>query len=491
MVQGTASSVGKSLLVAGLCRLLARRGLRVAPFKAQNMSNNAAVCPGGGEIGRAQALQALACGIEPRVELNPILLKPEADARSQLVVLGRAQGSASARESLARRPELWPVVAEALDRLRREFDLVIAEGAGSPAELNLRAQEIVNMRVARHAGAAVLLVGDIDRGGVFASLLGTLALLEPEERALVRGLVVNKLRGDPTLFADGVRELEARSGLPVLGVVPYLTDHGLPDEDAAAISLPTRDEGIVQVACMRLPRMANFDDLLPLAREPGMAVRFVERPEQLRAPDLVVLPGNKATLADLAWLWERGLAERITALARRGTPVLGLCGGYQMLGRVVRDPDGMESGSLRELDGLGLLPVETTLTPEKRLGLVEGRVSARDGFWSALDGCPVGGYEIHLGQTTGEVSPFVRLADGRPDGAHLDNVAGTYLHGFLDRPEPRRALVRALAARNGLTWSGAESDRDTLSARLDRLADTLETSLDLARLESLVDVRIA
>ena len=486
MIQGTASSVGKSLLAAGLCRLFARQGVRVAPFKAQNMSNNAAVCPSGGEIGRAQALQALACGLEPTVEMNPVLLKPEAEARSQLVVLGRARGSYSARQALAQREALWPTVVAALDGLRARFELVIAEGAGSPAEVNLRARDIVNMRLARHAGAAVLLVGDVDHGGVFASLLGTLALLEPEERALVRGLVVNKLRGDPSLFAEGVAFLQARAGVPVLGVVPYLPDHGLPDEDAAAISLPSREAAVVEVACIRLPRMANFDDLLPLAREPGVAVRFVDRPQELRAPDLVILPGSKATLPDLAWLWERGLAGRIQALARRGTPILGICGGYQMLNRVVRDPAGVESAHLRELPGLGLLPAETVLTPEKRLGLATGRVQAAgESLWSALHGLDVEGYEIHVGQTTGEAPSLLRLDDGRADGALHGNVAGTYLHGLFERATPRQALLAALAARNGFAWMPS-SGQESIVQRLDRLADTLEASLDLSLLRRLV-----
>ena len=486
MVQGTASSVGKSLITAGLCRLFARQGLRVAPFKAQNMSNNAAVCPSGGEIGRAQALQALACGLEPNTRMNPILIKPEAEARGQLVVLGASRGSFSARESLAQREELWPTVAEALDSLRAEHELVIAEGAGSPAELNLRAREIVNMRVARHAKAAVLLVGDIDRGGIFASLLGTLALLEPAERALVRALVVNRFRGDPSLFQDGVRELEQRAALPVLGVVPHLFDHGLPDEDAAAISLVPRDAPVVEVACVRLPRVANFDDLLPLSREPGVTVRFVDRPEELRAPDLVVLPGTKATLADLEWLRQRGLAARIKTLAARGTPLLGICGGFQMLGERISDPLGLESDSLREMIALRLLAVETTLEPHKQLSLVGGRVEAHDdGFWAALCFRPVQGYEIHAGRTRGSALPFLQLDDGRLDGACSANVAGTYLHGFFDRPQTRHALVRALAARNGFAWAPDASGADTLLDRLDRLADTLEASLNLTMLNSL------
>jgi adenosylcobyric acid synthase len=481
MVQGTASSAGKSTLVAGLCRLYARRGLRVTPFKAQNMSNNAAVCPSGGEIGRAQYAQALAAGVEPSVDLNPILLKPQAGA-CQVIVRGQVRGVRTAAQQFGPlREDLWPVVVDALDRLRAAYDLVIAEGAGSPAEINLRERDLVNMRVARHARADVLVVGDIDRGGVFASLLGTWEWLLPEERALVRGWVLNRFRGDASLLAPAPRLLEERTGVPVLGVVPFVDDLGLPDEDTASLSPASNTSASVEIAVPRLPHLANFDELGPLAAEPGVWVRYVTRPEEMRAPDLVVLPGSKATIPDLCWLHQRGLANRIQWLARQAaTPVLGICGGYQMLGLAVRDPARRESDAL-SAPGLGLLSHTTELQGDKRLARAAGRVRAGlPGVWSALAEARVEGYEIHLGTTPPSDQPLLELQSG-PDGAVSADglVAGTYLHGVLERPEPRHALVAALAARRGFRWQPAGTPAVD---PFDRLADILEASLDLSSL---------
>src|SRR5262245_58039095 len=365
MIQGTSSSVGKSLLTAALCRSFARRGVRVAPFKAQNMSNNAAVCADGAEIGRAQAVQAAAAGIEPTADMNPVLLKPEADSRSQVIVLGRPWQTLRAANYYRRKEELWPIVTAALDRLRAAYELVLIEGAGSPVELNLRHLDIVNMAVARHARAPVLLVGDIDRGGIFAQLLGTLALLEPEERALVRGLVVNKFRGDRTLFADGVRILEERGGVPVLGVVPHLPALAVPEEDAVALDsfIPRPARGSIDIVVIRLPRIANFDDFDPLAAEPGVTLRYVQTPRELGAPHAMILPGTKSTIAELDWLRATGLADAIRDRVACGAAVVGLCGGYQMLGQMIRDPHGIEAAA--EVAGLGLLPIETIFAAEK------------------------------------------------------------------------------------------------------------------------------
>jgi adenosylcobyric acid synthase len=327
MVQGTASSAGKSTLVAGLCRLFVRRGLRVAPFKAQNMSNNAAVCTTGGEIGRAQFAQGQAAGVEPTVDMNPILLKPQGGT-SQVIVRGHVHGVQTARDYFGPKgADLWPVVADSLDRLRAQFDVVIAEGAGSPAEINLLARDIVNMRVALHAEAEVLLVGDIDRGGVVASLLGTWEWLAPVERALVHGFVLNKFRGDEALLAPAPALLEERTGVPVRGVVPYIQNLRLPEEDAASLSQLNVTDAFVDIAVVRLPHLANFDEFGALAAEPGVCVRYVSQPTELRAPDLVILPGSKTTIPDLLWLTKRGLADRIRWLAGHGTPVLGICGG--------------------------------------------------------------------------------------------------------------------------------------------------------------------
>lgn len=491
MIQGAASSVGKSLLVAGLCRLYARRGLRVAPFKAQNMSNNAGVTPEGGEIGRAQVTQAEACGIPPHVDMNPVLLKPEADSRSQVVVLGKKLETLPAREYYRRKAELWEVVTAALARLRSRNDLVIIEGAGSPAELNLRRGDIVNMAVALHARAPVLLVGDIDKGGIFAQLLGTLWLLAPEERALVRGLIVNKFRGDPGLFADGVRILEERGGVPVLGVVPWLRDHGVAEEDSAGLDDPARHpvrgaaaDPQVDIAVIRLPRIANFDDFDPLAAEEGVRVRFVGTPEALGRPAAIILPGTKHTLADLAWLRAVGLAEALLDLARCGTALIGICGGYQMLGRAIRDPHGVEGGG--EAAGLGLLPVEVVFGQEK----VTQQATARPlGRWPWLKTAePLAGYEIHAGEAT---TPTPLLALERQDGSRASDGAcaadgriwGTHLHGLFHNDGFRRAWLSSL----GWRPSGSElSYRQHKAAGYDRLADALEAALDVRQLDAII-----
>ena len=486
MVQGTASGVGKSLLAAALCRIFARGGYRVAPFKSQNMSLNAAVTADGGEIGRAQAVQAAAAGIEPTVDMNPILLKPETDDRSQVVVRGRAIASLDWRGYGRLAPTLWPVVVESLERLRAAHDLVVIEGAGNPAEINLEC-DLANMRVAAVAGAPVLLVGDIDRGGVFAALVGTLALLSPDDRARVAGLVVNRFRGDPSVLAPGLELLAARAGVPVLGVVPHLGEAPLPEED----SLGLEDRGdvadaLVSVAVARLPRIANFDDLEPLTAEPRVAVRFVTRPEAVDAADVVVLPGSKTTVADLAWLRERGLAAAIARAATDGRAVIGLCGGYQMLGERLDDPDRVESAAPR-VSGLGLLPVVTTFAREKTTVRARGRVLA-GGPFDAAAGAPVEAYEIHCGRTTahgGDAVFALTERAGAPtdalDGTRAGTVVGTYLHGCFASGALRRALLTAAASRRGVgpdpRWGAA-----VLADRYDRLADRVAAALDLEAL---------
>jgi adenosylcobyric acid synthase len=499
MVLGTASSVGKSTLVAGLCRLFARRGVRVAPFKAQNMSNNAAVCPSGGEIGRAQYAQAMAAGIEPTVQMNPILLKPQL-GKSQLVVLGKRESTLDAQGYYQRSVgDLWPVVVDALDSLRRDYDLVIAEGAGSPAEINLRQRDIVNMRVARHAAADVLLVADIDKGGAFASLLGTWEWLEPDERRLVRGFVLNKFRGDARLLEPAPAMLEERTGVPVLGVVPYLSELSLADEDSASlVTRPSSVGAIVEIAVVRLPHIANFDEFGLLAAEPGVMLRYVATPEELRAPDLVVVPGSKATIPDLMWLHASGLAGRIRWLVEHRTPVLGICGGMQMLGLAVSDPLGIESAE-PESRGIGLLPLRTVLTDTKRLTRVSVKFeSGLPCIWESLGGVQADGYEIHLGTSEtysfsgdDQPSPALRATSPRgrgdasaallklldlggvvtPDGL----VAGTYVHGLFEHPEPRAALLGGLAARRGFTeWRPHEPDARN---PYDLIADAIEANL--------------
>jgi adenosylcobyric acid synthase len=481
MVQGTASSVGKSALVAGLCRMYARRGVRVAPFKAQNMSNNAAVCPTGGEIGRAQYAQALAAGIQPTVDMNPILLKPQGGA-SQVIVHGKLHSTRAASDYFSRAThDLWPAVTASLDRLRDEYELVIIEGAGSPAEINLRDRELVNMRVARHAQASVFLVADIDKGGAFAALLGTWQWLEPAERALVRGFILNKFRGDASLLAPAPALLEARTGIPVVGVVPFLDDLGLAEEDAASLTSATgSSDSLVEIAVVRLPHIANFDEFGALAAEPGVRLRYVTRPAELRAPDLVILPGTKATLPDLDWLTGHGLAERLVWLASHSTSVLGICGGLQMLGREVRDPLHIESMRTRGI-GLGLLPIETSLDADKHLERVAGTfASDLTGIWQALAGVTVEGYEIHTGRTStlpghGHSARLLELGNRRDGFLSADgSVASSYVHGLFEGGSARTALIQALAARRGFRWQPGTERADAF----DRLADAV-SRLDL------------
>ena len=344
MVQGTASHVGKSVLVAALCRIFRQDGYNVAPFKAQNMSNNSYVTPDGGEIGRAQAVQAEAAGIEPTVEMNPVLLKPEADSKSQIVLLGKPLGSAGSSYFAEVKPRLWEAIAKSLDSLRDRYDVVVIEGAGSPAEINLKRTEIVNMRVALYSGAPVLLAGDIDRGGVFASLVGTMELLDPEERDCVKGFIINKFRGDVTLLDPGLRFLEEKTGVPVAGVVPYYYDIDIPEEDAVPLQerrrMKERTDYILDIAVIGFPHISNFDDFDPLNREEGVRLRYVETHDDLGSPDMVVLPGTKTTVRDLQWMRERGFAQRVRDLARDGVAVVGICGGYQMLGRAHPRPRG-------------------------------------------------------------------------------------------------------------------------------------------------------
>lgn len=490
MLQGTGSSVGKSLLCAGLCRLFARRGLRVAPFKAQNMSNNAYVTLAGGEISRAQAVQAEAAGVSPTVDMNPVLLKPEGEDGSQVVLRGRVWGRLKGHQFLSEKQRLWAAVEQSLQTLLARFDLVVIEGAGSPAEVNLRAGDIVNMRVAAAAGAPVLLVGDIDRGGVFASLIGTLDLLEPDERARVQGFIINRFRGDLDLLRPGLRFLEARTGRPVVGVVPYLSEPGLAEEDAVSLERASPDApagGDPTVAAVKLPRIANFDDLDPLGAA-GLAVRWIERPSQLGRPELIVLPGSKNTSADLEWLHQRGLGAALVERVDRGTPILGLCGGYQMLGEWVEDPDGVES-SRAVTPGLGLLPLRTVLGSEKSTRRGSGHLVADRGLFAGAGGASVNGYEIHVGQTEGPGAPLLELGDGtgrRADGrsARSGWIAGTYLHGLLHNRAVLQAMVANLAARAGrglppLVPAAPPTDP------YERLADHVERSLDLRLLARL------
>lgn len=486
MLQGTSSSVGKSYLAAGICRLYARRGLRVAPFKAQNMALNAAVTPGGAEIGRAQAVQAEAAGVPAEPAMNPILLKAEQDHSSQVVLLGEVFGRLSAVEYRHARAELWPHVEAALTGLRSRFDLVVIEGAGSPAEVNLQEGEIVNMRVAEAAEAPVVLVGDIDRGGVFAALLGTLDLLPPADRARVHGLIVNRFRGDARLFADGVRFLEERSRLPVLGVVPHLVDVHLPAEDSLDLGLLRSGPGpqVLDVAILGLERISNFDELQPLAAEPGVRVRVVTHAAELGTPDLLVLPGSKMTAQDLDGLRARGLADRVVAARERGAAVLGICGGYQMLGRTIHDPGGVERAGT--FPGLALLPTVTRFEDRKTTVQRRATVTPAPGLFERAAGLAVAGYEIHMGETTG-ADPGVLDVEGRSEGCRSEDgwVVGTGLHGLLLDRALRRALLEAVAARQGRELPPPGPPRPD---PFDRIADALTAALDVPRLDRIAGV---
>ncbi|MCE1254354.1 MAG: cobyric acid synthase [Anaerolineae bacterium] len=492
MIVGTSSSAGKSLLVTALCRIFARRGLRVAPFKAQNMSNNAAVCPDGSEIGRAQATQAAAAGILPGAEMNPILLKPEADARSQVIVMGRPSATLSAAAYYKRKQELWPVVTAALDHLRKEYDLVIIEGAGSPVELNLQAHDIVNLPVALYASAPMLLVGDIDRGGIFAQLLGTTWLLQPAERALLKGYVVNKFRGDPALFKDGFSLLEEKGGVPVVGMLPYLHNSGIPEEDAVALDQPDAQPipgHQIDIAVIRLPHIANFDDFDSLAAENGVRLRYVTAASAFAHPQAVIIPGTKSTISDLLWLRESGLAALINHAAQKGAAVVGICGGYQMLGRQINDPLHVES-FLEAIEGLGLLPHTTEFRGAKQTHRIHAALSGSAGWLQGLHENCLSGYEIHMGQTN-SASPWltiqrrgenpVNVPDGgiSPDG----RIWGCYIHGLFENENLRRAWLASLGWRN-------PTPGELLSPRqaYERLANHVEQALDMDLLEKIIGV---
>ncbi len=463
MIQGTCSGAGKTALVAGLCRLLARRGLRVAPFKPQNMSNNAAVAADGGEIGRGQWLQALAAGVPPASDLNPVLPKPEGDRTAQVVVQGQAAGRLEASAFRDRRKPRLPLVLESFERLRSAYDAVLVEGAGSPAEPNLREGDIANMGFAEAAGVPVWLVGDIDRGGVFASLLGTLAWLGPADRARVEALLINRFRGSRELLGEAPEQLAARTGVPVIGVVPAVPDLHLPEEDAPyrPVQRPAAGAGL-RVVAIAYPRMSNHDDLDALEAEPAVRVELARGPEQLDGADLVVLPGSKHVLQDLAWLRETGMAEALLRHVRYGGRVIGLCGGLQMLGEAIEDPEAVEGGG--SAAGLGLLAVSTRLARAKELSETTGTAE-----WPAP--VPVRGYEIHHGVTGVQpgIFPFVaRSGDGR--------VWGSYLHRLFDSGPFRRALLAEL-----LGWAAEGADEQgRIHREIDRLADALEASVDAA-----------
>jgi adenosylcobyric acid synthase len=496
MILGSGSDVGKSIMVAGLCRIFRQEGVRVAPFKAQNMALNSFITPEGGEMGRAQVVQAQAAGLTPHVDMNPILLKPSSEVGSQLIVHGRVYGNFPARDYYRLKPRLVRQVMASYRRLSQAYDLIVLEGAGSAVELNLKKNDLVNFSMARRAGAAVLLVADIDRGGVFAATIGAFHLLSPGERRLLKGFIINKFRGDPALFEDGVAIIGRRTQRPVLGVVPYVGDLVLPEEDSVALARKRlagawEEDGALRIGVVRLPHISNYTDFDPLEQEPGVTLRYLDPQDGLTCLDLLILPGTKNTINDLLYLKESGLFRRIQAYVREGGRLVGICGGYQILGQVVQDPLGVEGNPRTEV-GLGLLPVVTTMAGAKTTTQVQARAPDR----------PAGGllaaYEIHMGVTEprGEGHPAfeivsrnrtpLKVADGwvRPDGC----VWGTYLHGLFDNDAFRRVFLKEL--RVNRPASPAESPERSFhsfqEAQLDRLADLLRRHLDLAQINAMI-----
>jgi len=486
MIQGTMSNVGKSLITAGLCRIFHQDGYRVAPFKSQNMALNSYITEDGLEMGRAQVMQAEAACIKPSVQMNPILLKPTNDVGSQVIVNGEVLGNMSAREYFACKKQLIPDIRKAYEKLSAQNDIIVIEGAGSPAEINLKNDDIVNMGMAEIADANVLLVGDIDRGGVFAQLIGTVDLLEPHERARVKGLIINKFRGDKTILDPGITMLEEKTGIPVVGVTPYMHIQ-LDDEDSLSERLErTEAPGAIDIAVIRFPHISNFTDFDPLENIGGVSIRYVKSVSKLGDPDLIFLPGTKNTMSDMLWLRQCGLEAAILKKAAAGTLIFGVCGGYQMLGEMLSDPLGIEEGG--EIRGMGLLPVKTIFAESKTRTLMNGRFAQLSGEFSGLSGAAIEGYEIHMGVTEFTGSAGYAVVSGQDlsvkEGACRRNVCGTYAHGIFDTAEASEALVRLLAERKGIDadLSGTVDYAAVKDRNYDMLADMLRKHLDMTEI---------
>lgn len=496
MIQGTMSNAGKSLICAGLCRIFKQDGYKAAPFKSQNMALNSFITEDGLEMGRAQVVQAEAAGIRPRVEMNPILLKPTGDMGSQVIVNGEILRNMTAREYFAYKKELVPDIMRAFHKLEEEFDIIVIEGAGSPAEINLKEDDIVNMGLARMVDAPVLLVGDIDRGGVFAQLLGTLMLLEEDERSRVKGLIINKFRGDKTILDPGIAMLEERSGIPVTGVTPFL-EIEIEDEDSLSerFEKHTRDAAaLIDLAVIRTPRISNFTDFLVFENIEGVSLRYVRNVSELGEPDMILLPGTKNTIGDLRWMRQNGLEASVLKAASKGTAVWGICGGYQMLGEVLKDPEGVEGdGQAAELRGMGLLPVETVFTGEKTRTQVTGTFRHMEGIFAELSGAKFQGYEIHMGETSVKKENMSMLRDlvtgrGFCDGVCAGNVCGTYVHGIFDREDISRAVLKALAEKKGIASEklGGVNLKSFKEKQYDILADALREHLDMETIYEII-----
>lgn len=497
MVQGTMSNAGKSLLAAGLCRIFRQDGYRVAPFKSQNMALNSFITEEGLEMGRAQVIQAEAAGIAPSVKMNPILLKPTNDVGSQVIVNGEVLGTMSARDYFKFKKELVPKVMEAYEELAAENDIIVIEGAGSPAEINLKEDDIVNMGMAKRAKAPVLLVGDIDRGGVFAQLIGTVMLLEEDERKMVKGLIVNKFRGDKTILDPGIKMLEERSGVPVVGVAPYL-DIQVEDEDSLTERFEGHQErGILDLAVIRLPRISNFTDFNPLESIPGVSLRYVRHVHELGSPDMILLPGTKNTMEDLLWMRQNGLEAAVLKEAAKGKIIFGICGGYQMLGETLSDPHHVEAGG--QIKGMGLLPMDTVFVEAKTRTRVQGHFLELPGILHSMSGIPLEGYEIHMGtsrpnQDAVQASKIVDQVtkEEKEDGLCAGNVYGTYVHGVFDREEVTQGLVKALG-----DWKGIDVSQMTSvdfaafkESQYDILAAELRRHLDMKKIYEILETGI-
>ena len=493
MVQGTMSNAGKSMLAAALCRIFRQDGYSVAPFKSQNMALNSYITHEGLEMGRAQVMQAQAAGIEPSVRMNPILLKPSSDTGSQVIVNGEVLGNMSAAEYFKMKVSLVPQIMQAFHSLAEQYEILVLEGAGSPAEINLKSDDIVNMGMAKLAKSPVLLTGDIDRGGVFASLAGTMMLLEPDERTMVKGLVINKFRGDKTILQPGLDMIAKITDVPVLGVIPYL-HLDIDDEDSLSERLEkTGSPGLVDIAVIRLPRLSNFTDFNALSSIKGVSVRYVKTVSTLKSPDLVILPGTKNTMEDLLWLRQCGLESSIQKFAAAGGAVFGICGGFQMLGEFLSDPEHVEHGG--SMKGMGLLPVATVFEPQKTRARVTGWFRKVDGVLKGLSGVPIEGYEIHMGRTESDHAISGLLTeDGQTklDGASSGNIYGSYVHGIFDRPESAKALVIALCQAKGIDCGDLETFDPAAyrEQQYDLLAQSVRESLNMKRIYEILEAGI-
>ena len=477
MLQGTMSNVGKSLLTAALCRIFSQDGYKAAPFKSQNMALNSFITADRLEIGRAQAIQAEAAGVSPSGFMNPILLKPTSDHGSQIVLNGRSIGNMAAGEYFKRKKEFIPEIMKAYSELDQTFDIIVIEGAGSPVELNLKKDDIVNMGMAKLAKSPVLLVGDIDRGGVFAQLLGTLSLLEEDEREMVKGLIVNKFRGDANLFDDGIKILENRSMKKVLGVVPFI-NCDIEAEDSLAFRSDSTKQSLIEIAVIKLPRISNFTDFDVFSQYKNVSVKYVTKAEELITPDLIIIPGTKSTITDMKWLRKSGIENAVKKCVSKNIPVFGICGGYQILGRIISDPFKCECGG--EIDGMGLLNITTVFDENKTQTQSTGRIICSEGFFSVLNDACFSGYEIHMGKTICSEKTFAQIGNLYSDGAYNGSIGGSYVHGLFDSKEVSDRLVRALFERKNIEYDHVTVSREEYKQQqYNLLADSVRKSLDM------------